>query len=468
MDVELAEFAIDYARKQGASYADARLESTATNGFFLANGALKEAGFDMSSGIGMRILVNKTAGFFSTNQLDKQKLMELIARAISFTKRASALHSNIQLAPEQPVVDSYEIKPKQSFSQVSAEEKIALLQDIDKQSQEQANVPGRLFSLSDSTTTKYFVNSEGTKITSHLPRWEFYFITTVKTDQGSSQRYMHFGGSGGFENIQLANFPERISAEVRQSQKTLKAAPSPTGKMDVVLAPELVGIATHESVGHPHEADRIFGREAAQAGESYLAPDLFGKRIGSDEVNVVDDPTLPSSLGFYRYDDEGVKARKRQLIKQGVNTELLHNRETAGAQGIESNASARSAGWGYEPIIRMGNTFVEPGDYKEEELIEGVRQGIYIKSYQEWNIDDKRLHQKYVALEAYAIRNGRLAEMIKKPALEVSTPTLWSAVDAVGDNVEYFAGNCGKAEPMQGMPVWFGGPSIRLRNISFR
>ena len=469
MDFELADFAVHYALKNGASYADVRLESTTSNQFLLINGSLKAAGFDLSSGIGIRVIVNKTAGFFSTNQLEREKITSLLDHALALTSRASKLHSNIQFASEKPIVDEYEVKTKQSFEDTPSSERIALLQDVEKATQDtHINVPGRYFSLSDDTTQKYFVNSEGTKITSRIPRWNTFFVLTVKDAQLSSQRILQFGGTGGFENIQQHNLPELVAQEVRTAQRTLTAAPAPQGKKDVVLAPELVGIATHESIGHPHEADRIFGREAAQAGESYLSPDLFGKRIGSDVVNISDDPTLDSSFGFYLYDDEGVKARKRTLVTKGFNNELLHNRESAGAQQLHSNGSSRAAGWGFEPVIRMGNTFVEPGEYKEEELIEGVQDGIYIKSYQEWNIDDKRVNQKYTAFEAYEIINGRLGQLVKRPALEISTPALWSAVDAVADNMEHFAGNCGKAQPMQGMPVWFGGPSVRLRNISFK
>ena len=177
--------------------------------------------------------------------------------------------------------------------------------------------------------------------------------------------------------------------------------------MDVVLSPELSGIAAHESVGHPQEADRILGREGAQAGESYLSRDSLGMKVGSEEANVSDDPTLAHSNGYSPVDDEGVASKKRRLIVDGKITEFLQNRSTSSLLGVKNNGSSRSSGFDREPIIRMSNTFVEPGDYATtEELIKEVKDGIYLKSFTEWNIDDKRLNQRYTGLEAYRIKNG--------------------------------------------------------------
>jgi len=182
-------------------------------------------------------------------------------------------------------------------------------------------------------------------------------------------------------------------------------------------------------------------------------------------VNVVEDPTVPRSFGYYQFDDEGVRARRRYLIKEGRIEEFLHNRETAGVFGVGSNASSRSVAFDREPIVRMSSTFVEAGDYQLEELIEDVKKGLYIKNFMEWNIDDRRYNQRYVGLEAYRIENGKIKGLVRNPTLEITTEGLWSAVDAVGREVEFFSGYCGKGDPMQGIPVWMGGPPMRLRQV---
>jgi TldD protein len=240
----------------------------------------------------------------------------------------------------------------------------------------------------------------------------------------------------------------------------------PTGEdLSIILGPLVAGLTSHESCGHPGEADRILGREGAQAGESFLKKDKLGMQIGSEEAYVSDDPTIPNSMGFYLYDDEGVKARKRRLITAGKFTEFLQNRATAEIFAVTSNGSSRAVQFDREPIIRMANTFIEPGDWTFEEMLKDTAKGVYIRSYMEWNIDDKRLNQRYVGLEAYRIENGELKEAIKNPVFEITTPKYWGSIDARASDLEFICGNCGKGDPMQAAPVFIGAPHVRLEKV---
>lgn len=216
------------------------------------------------------------------------------------------------------------------------------------------------------------------------------------------------------------------------------------------------------------EADRILGREMSQAGRSFITPDMIGKKIGSRYATVMDDPTVPGSYGYYAYDQEGVKARARYLYKEGMVNDFLHNRETAAKLGVHSNGSSRSQHYLREPIVRMANTFVAPGDYEDDELIGSVKDGIIMHSFTEWNIDDKRYNQKYVSREAYFVKDGELAGPARKVVLEVTTPGFWGAIDAVSKNVRFEAAECGKGDPAQGMAVFTGGPLLRLRSVMLR
>jgi TldD protein len=180
---------------------------------------------------------------------------------------------------------------------------------------------------------------------------------------------------------------------------------------------------------------------------------------------VVEDPTLPKSYGYYLYDEECVRARKRYLIKEGKINEFLQNRETAAASGGTSNAAARAVSYDREPIVRMANTYMEPGDHCFDDLIGEIKHGVYIKSFTEWNIDDRRFNQKYVGHEAYQIENGEIGTPVRNPAIEITTVGFFKAVDAVGKDLKFWSASCGKGDPMQGAPVWTGGPTTRLRNV---
>lgn len=171
--------------------------------------------------------------------------------------------------------------------------------------------------------------------------------------------------------------------------------------------------------------------------------------------------------GYYVYDDEGVKARKRELIKEGIVHEPLLNREFGTKFGTGSNAVARATAFNREPIIRMANTYFEPGDFTFDELVEDVKLGIFMRSFQEWNIDDRRYQSKYTGSEAYLIKNGEITDtMVKRPIMETTSIGLLTAVDAVSKDLRFdFPGTCGKSDPSQGAPVYAGGGDIRFRGI---
>jgi TldD protein len=467
------EFVISLALAQGASYAEARYQSDYSESNLLKNGEPEVASFETKKGIAFRAIVNGGLGFGASNQMNKRELRSLVRKVVASAKQAGRMNKvPVVMGQGELGQAKVDIRPRVSFDAVGLDGRLDLLQEADRAALEAAEaagvkLPGRYLALDTLMTEKVIINSDGAKVYSKVPRVALdMFLTAFDPEKGSIQRMLNLGESSGWEGAERWDVPELLKAEVRSLASVLlksEAAKEELG--DVVLGPEVVGIVSHESSGHPGEADRIMGREAAQAGETYLKRDSLGMKVGSEVVNVVEDPTLPRSFGFYLFDDEGVKARRRYLIKEGRINEFLHNRETAHAMGGQSNASARSVAFNREPIVRMANTFVEPGELSFDELIEGVAYGTYIKNFMEWNIDDRRFNQRYVGLEAFRIEDGELRGRLRNPVLEITTPGLWSAVDAVGKDLRFNAAYCGKGDPMQAIPVWTGGPHIRLRNV---
>ncbi|MEE8632557.1 MAG: TldD/PmbA family protein, partial [Candidatus Bathyarchaeia archaeon] len=356
------------------------------------------------------------------------------------------------------------VQPESKIDEVMAVEQELASQKI--------KMPGRILSCQTALIDKYFVNSEGSTIRSYLPRIASYALITVVENGKPEQAFRMFGSSGGWEAFEEWKMTDVLLHEAKMLQRLIKEGkPVKPGKMDLVCGTEVTGIAAHESCGHPIEADRILGREMSQAGRSFIyqgGPFWIGTRIGSDIVTIVDDPTVKNSYGYYEYDDEGIKARPRYLYKNGIINEFLHNRETGAKLDTRSNGSSRSINYNREAIVRMANTFLQPGDWTEEEIIEDVKNGVFMKSFTEWNIDDRRFNQRYVGREAYLVEKGELKHPIAKPIIETTTKTWWSAVDAISEETGYDAATCGKGDPMQGMPVYTGGPVIRLREVYVR
>jgi len=447
-------------------YVEVKAENLRKNTILQKNGNIDMLHSSETSGLMLRTLKDGALSAIFVNDLENLNISEIISKAVKNSNASKKILKNpIKLSEQETNQDEYQVKEKIKIEDIGLEEKINELQKIEKLLLgTKLNLAVRYLEFDDEIREKFYVNSEGSRIQSRIPRLTMQYIIAFVSDGNSEQRMLQLGGSGGWEIYKSWNIEKKIVEEAMMLPKILNAPKPPKGKTFIVLSPELSGIACHENCGHPYEADRIIGREAAQAGKSFIQRTMLGTRIGNEIVSVADDPTVPNSYGYFKYDDEGLKTRRKLLIKDGIINEFLHNRETAAEFGIKSNASSRSSRWSLEPILRMSNTFIVPGEYKFDELID-VKEGIYIKSYMQWNIDDKRFNQRYVGLESYLIKNGSLEGLVRWPVIEITTPAFYESVDAVGNDLGFVAGMCGKSEPMQGIPVWFGGPHIRLKEV---
>ncbi len=463
---DICDKAIDLALQKGATYVEARFEQSQNNQFILKNGTPELGAFGRNAGVGLRVLVDGSMGFASFNSFDNKTLDTALSEAIVLAKASARLRKH-------PIVFSDENISEKKYSidgePADPEQKMNMLFEIDK-SIASLPVPFRIILLFDSETTRYYVNSDGSRIESYIPRLNFYSILTAVDPTRGTMEQAHYslGASGGYEWVKKWDLYNLLEEEVKiLSRIASEAKESPKGTIDFVVGSNVAGLIAHENCGHPSEADRILGREAAQAGESYLSVDKLGDRIGSEFVTIIDDPTMDGSYGYYLFDAEGIPARPRYLIKNGIFHEMLHNRESAGFLNTNSTGAARAGGFNREPIPRMSCTYLDAGDFSFEEVFEDIKLGIYMKNHTEFNIDDRRFQSKYVGREAYLIRDGELTdELVKRPVLESTTPELFGAIDAASKKLHFDSALCGKGDPVQAIPVWHGGPeATRIRNV---
>lgn len=450
--------------EKNVKYGEIRLMRLSVMSLVMKNGVLSGIDKTDEEGIAIRVL-DKNFSFVSTSKIDDENIKRAIEKAVKIARSGEI--KDVKISEEEIVKDTWSVPQKKNIEDYSLEDKVSILNGIEGVLVKE-NVPMRFQSLREKIEDIEFYNTEGSEIKGHKPSIFYFYMIGVLEDGNFEQGSQEFGKSGGYEAFDEWNLENAIAEESKKLKVIAKSRKSPEGKMDLVVGPEVSGIVAHESSGHPCESDRILGREAAQAGESFIKVNMIGERVGSDVVSVIDDPTIDGSFGYYKYDFEGVRARKRYLYKNGRINEFLLNREFAGMLGMKSNAAARSSWWDKEPIVRMSTTYIEPGDHTLEELIEGVKLGIFMNSFTEWNIDDIRYNEKYIGREAYLIENGKIKEPVKRPVLEITTPGFYGAVDAVSKDLKFFAGTCGKGDPMQGVDVWMGGPFARLRNIYMR
>lgn len=464
----LAEFCVSFGQDLGGDYVEARFVQETARGLAYRNGAPVSGGMAPSVGIGVRILVNGNMGFASFDRLQKDVAKDAISSAYDMAKAAKR-KDKIDLGDAVMNKAKWSVDVKQRIRDIDID---TMMEFADEMNKQMSSLVQYTMMLNPYETEKYLVTSEGTEIEGFNSHISIFLLLTAKGRTGNEQRMLDMTQCGGWERIKEANVIQNLADEVERLQKAADTAENVPELMDqpidMIVGPEVAGIIAHENVGHPSEGDRIKGREGAQAGESFWRDLKLGEsRVGSEAVTVCEDPTIKNTAGFYIYDDEGVQARKRTLIKEGIINEPLLNREFGVRFGMASNGAARAVAYNREPIIRMANTYFEPGDHAFEELVEDVKLGVYMRSFMEWNIDDRRYQSKYSGAESYLIKDGEITNtMVKRPVLETTSVGLLSAVDAVSRNLRFdFPGTCGKSDPMQGVPVLAGGGDIRFRNI---
>ena len=463
MKEDLALFAVQHGSELGADYVDARLEDHYNEIIIVANSKVQRGVINRKRGIGVRTLVDGAWGFQSTADLTKKGIRQATKIAFKVAKTSSKhVTTPAKLAPAKAYKTSYKAKVKVDLEDVSFEDKLKQIITWEKKLYTSKKIVRGIAEYTGIKIQKVFANSEGARISfSNSVAWASLKADSKRGDVTQSYDRT-VGHSGGYE-IFRKNDMEKIGLEVgRKAESLLKAKACKTEKdATVILDNDYAALLIHEIVGHPSEADRVLGREAAWAGTTWWAGKI-GEKIGSDYLTAYDDPTIKGTLGYYLYDDEGVKAERKVLIEKGVLKGHMQSRETAAVFGVKPNAGMRAITFEYIPLIRMSNTFFGEGDWKKEELIEETKHGYLISCMRHPSIDDKRYNWTISAQEAYEIKNGELTTHLRDVALTSIAPKFFKSMNAFTKRIEVLPlPGCGKGDPMQALYVGNGGPYIR-------
>jgi TldD protein len=286
-------------------------------------------------------------------------------------------------------------------------------------------------------------NSFGDEVSYIVPRTGLV-IQAVGKDTTLQFLTRRFLKAGGYEVVS-GDEPFDIAAEIASRLKELLNALSPpSGKMPVLMDPILGGVFIHEAFGHAVEADHLL------RGASILKE--TGVRVGPEELFVYDDP-LREEFGFFPFDDEGVKARKKAVIEKGVFKEFLHSRETARKlKGMPGNSRSQGVA---EPLIRMSNTYIDEGGYGFDELVESVKNGVYLVGTRGGETNPATGYFQFSAQYGYLIINGEIEKMIRDVSLSGHTFEILRDIK-VGKGLKFEPGFCGKAGQL--VPVADGAP----------
>jgi predicted Zn-dependent protease len=284
----------------------------------------------------------------------------------------------------------------------------------------------------------------------------------VTANQGveTQSRSFEHSQQGGFEQIERAGFAGSGARLADQALQLLLAPNCPAGKLDLLLMPDQMMLQVHESIGHPLELDRILGDERNYAGTSFVRPEMFGSyRYGSELLNVSYDPTIACELATYAFDDDGARAEKVFLIRDGILLAPL---------GGPAVANSRASGWNRAPIDRMANLNVEPGASTLEEMIGSIGRGVLMRTNVSWSIDDSRNKFQFGCEWGERIEDGRRRGVVKNPNYRGISATFWRSLRMVGGPATFEVHGtlyCGKGEPNQAIHCGHAAPACVFSGV---
>jgi TldD protein len=472
---ELLERLLDRAMAAGATYADARHVTRASESLQVKNGAVEAASASTSAGIGVRVLADGAWGFAATSSPAPVDIESTVGLAVQLARAASrAQRQPVMLADVEPAVDEVHTLVQRDPLEVPMDERLQLLLDCDAAMRSVEGVRIAQASMDLRKETSMFASSEGARV--QQERIETGAgIEATAVQGGEVQRRSYpaaFGGDyacRGYEFVQEMDLKGHAEDVAREAVKLLSAPACPSDVTTLVLTGSHLGLQVHESCGHPIELDRVLGTEASFAGTSFLTPDRLGRfRYGSNVVNITADATLPGALGSFAYDDEGVPGQRVDIVREGIFCGYLTSRETAPAVGLAPNGTMRADGWNRMPLIRMTNINLLPGDWTLDEIIEDTADGILMDATASWSIDDRRLNFQFGTQLGQRIDRGSLGPLLRNCTYTGVTPQFWRSCDAVAGAREWRVWglpNCGKGEPMQVARVGHGVSAARFRNV---
>lgn len=449
---EIAEV-LDLLLASGAEFAEIYLERRTPMVLTWEDGRLDDASSGTDAGVGLRIVHDDVTYYANGNDRSSEAVHSMatgLARSLSGRRTAPPFTLR---ASDAPARSTFRTPP----GKVGVEQRVALLRRADAAARAyDPRVAQASIYLVDTEREVTIANSEGVLAT------DFTCYVTMGAQviarEGEVIRSAYEGKSetSGFEMFERET-PETIASEAaRIAVLQLSARPAPAGTFTVVLSSSAGGTMVHEACGHVFEADFIVKGLSVYAGK-------LGEKVASEIVTVFDDGTMPQKRGTNRVDDEGTPVSNVLLIEKGVLRGFLHDRKSARALGMAPTGNGRRESFRHLPIPRMRNTCIAPGTTPPDEILAGVREGIFVADIGGGEVDIVAGNFVFHCSEAYLIRDGKIGEPIRDATLTGNGPEILKSIDAVGSDFGFNAGTCGKDG--QSVPVADAQPTIRIPSI---
>ena len=494
----LADAALNAAKSAGASYADVRIGRSLNQYVFAREKQVQNIVSTESYGVGIRVLVNGCWGFASTSVVTEASLAATARLAAELAKADAKVQKEpVQLAAQQGYGEvSWQTPIVQSAFEVPVKQKADLLLAANAAAMDAgANyINSALFQVNEQ---KYFASTDGSYIDQDVHRlWPTFSVTAVDTKTGKFRSREALSAPVGLgyeyltpsaaEQVRGPQGTDTVGYKLRydiladaalagrQAKAKLGMKSVTPGKYDLVLDPGHLGLTIHESVGHPTELDRVLGYEANYAGTSFATLEWKAKGLpyGSKEVNIVADKLQVGSVGNVGYDDEGVKTKQWDIIKEGKLVDYQKIRDQAHIVGQQhSDGCCYAQSWEDVQFQRMANISLKPGPAQmtPDEMVKGVEKGIYIAGAGSFSIDQQRYNFQFGGQLFFAIENGKITEPLEDVAYQSNTQEFWGACQGSCDQRDYRLFGTffdGKGQPAQVSSVSHGSATTRFNGVN--
>jgi len=454
IDPQILDATIHAALSQGGDFADVYVENRIARSIVMEESRFKSAEFGVTQGAGVRVIAGDKTGYAYTEEITEEALL-----------RAAEVASYI--ARETPTCDVASIGSptvRETFGTVRLPlEDIAdsrRLEIMERANQAALDYDSRIamasINYNDEVRGRVIANSEGVYLSDEQPLL-FFIVQTLGVGNGT--RHMgreRLSRHSGFEMFDEVTPEEVAQTCARESIAMLEAEDAPAGRMNVVMQNGWGGVLVHEAVGHPLEADNIAREIGAFTGK-------MGQKVASDVFTMVDDGSIPNMRGTIDFDDEGTQARRNVLIQDGVLRAYMTDILSAKQLGLDRTGNGRRESFRFIPIPRMTNTFIDRGGSEPADILASTESGLYVQSLSGGSVNPITGEFNFTCREAYLIENGQKTTPVKGATLVGNCIDVVSSVDAVGNDLAFGPGICGKGQAAE---VSAGQPTLRIRGIN--
>ncbi|MBP7652493.1 TldD/PmbA family protein [Candidatus Dependentiae bacterium] len=440
-------------KKSGVKYGEIRIEEYTGSNISIVGKEVEDVKTSENLGGCCRALYSNGWGFVSFNDIDN-----VSSYYNESAEQSKCIKSKKIELLKIPVVKDYDImKPADSPEKYNLSEKYKICKNYNDILKKNKKLQTSSVRYRDTIKKTLILTTEGSEIYSETAFCGIAVTAMARDGINIQSGYFTRGDYQGFEK-NIIGLEEQCRIISDRAVRLLSAEPVKPGKYTIIIDPVLCGVFAHEAFGHLSEADFIYENQNMKRIMK------IGRKFGINELNIIDDPTIPNLAGSYKYDSECVKSKKTYLIKNGILTGRLHSRETAFKLKEKTTGNCRAISFGFPPIVRMSNTYIDKGKYSFKDILEKTESGIYAKGSIGGMTNTEMF--TFSSEEAFLIEEGKITKPLRDVILSGNVFETLKNIDMIGNDLKHNGGlgGCGKAGQSP-LPVTDGGPHIRIKDV---